>query len=186
MFRHKRQLYSWKLQELRVWGNSGDTSNKDWPNCLAGDILMLPSSNHVNVLNSMWPFEIHLFRPFSRTRLKNLYAKCKLQIPGMLVSVPQIWLGPVVQHTLATWFSQWLPWFSQHPAEVQFAQGTCVQDAEEPKTPSQFEFSREHFRDECCFDVAGLVQGAAKPVFNCKAKWLMLRLCHACENMLLL
>lgn len=57
---------------------------------------------------------------------------------------------------------------------------------EKPKTHSSFEFTREHFRDECCFDVVLLMQREAKPVFNCKAKWFMHGLCHACEDTLLL
>lgn len=57
---------------------------------------------------------------------------------------------------------------------------------EKPKTHSSFEFTRENFQDECCFDVVLLMQREAKPVFNCKAKWFMHGLCHACENMLLL
>lgn len=57
---------------------------------------------------------------------------------------------------------------------------------EKSKTHSSFEFTRENFRDESCFDVVLLMQREAKPVFNCKAKWFMHGLCHACENMLLL
>lgn len=40
-------------------------------------------------------------------------------------------------------------------------------------THSSFEFTRENFQDECCFDVVLLMQREAKPVFNCKTKWFM-------------
>lgn len=66
------------------------------------------------------------------------------------------------------------------------SQGMHMQTKRTPKTHSSFEFTRENFQDECCFDVVLLMQREAKPVFNCKTKWFMHGLCHACANMLLL
>lgn len=67
-----------------------------------------------------------------------------------------------------------------------FTLKACTCKQKKPQTHSSFEFTRENFQDECCFDVVLLMQREAKPVFNCKAKWFMHGLCHACENMLLL